>query len=261
MPQDGRIELTVGGHPVDLRVSVLPTMFGESVVMRVLDRSVVSLDLDKVGMDAADAQGCSARSCTSPTASCWSPGPTGSGKTTTLYSALSELNDDRRQADHDRRPGRVRHRRHRAGARSTPSIGNTFAHVPAGHPAAGPGQDPGRRDPRSGDGRNRRAGLAHRPHWCSARCTPTTRPSTITRLRDMGIAAVLDHRHGRSHPGPAAGAADLHAVPRESRAHRPRCCRTWTSRPPTWPARRSIAARAATPATTPATRAAWACSS
>ena len=56
MPQDGRIELTVGGHPVDLRVSVLPTMFGESVVMRVLDRSVVSLDLDKVGMDAAHAQ-------------------------------------------------------------------------------------------------------------------------------------------------------------------------------------------------------------
>ena len=51
LPQDGRIELTVGGHPIDLRVSVLPTMFGESVVMRVLDRSVVSLDLNKVGMD------------------------------------------------------------------------------------------------------------------------------------------------------------------------------------------------------------------
>ena len=47
MPQDGRIELTVGGHPVDLRVSVLPTMFGESVVMRVLDRSVVNLSLEK----------------------------------------------------------------------------------------------------------------------------------------------------------------------------------------------------------------------
>ncbi len=51
LPQDGRIELMVGGHPVDLRVSVLPTMFGESVVMRVLDRTVVSLSLDKVGMD------------------------------------------------------------------------------------------------------------------------------------------------------------------------------------------------------------------
>src|SRR5690606_33858359 len=52
LPQDGRIELTVGGHPVDLRVSVLPTMFGESVVMRVLDRSVTSLQLDTVGLDA-----------------------------------------------------------------------------------------------------------------------------------------------------------------------------------------------------------------
>ena len=51
LPQDGRIELMVGGHPVDLRVSVLPTMFGESVVCRVLDRSVVSLDLNNVGMD------------------------------------------------------------------------------------------------------------------------------------------------------------------------------------------------------------------
>ena len=51
MPQDGRIELTVGGHPVDLRVSVLPTMFGESVVMRVLDRSVVNLSLSNVGMN------------------------------------------------------------------------------------------------------------------------------------------------------------------------------------------------------------------
>jgi type IV pilus assembly protein PilB len=51
LPQDGRIELMVGGHPVDLRVSVLPTMFGESVVMRILDRSVVSLALNKVGMD------------------------------------------------------------------------------------------------------------------------------------------------------------------------------------------------------------------
>ena len=47
MPQDGRIELMVGGHPVDLRVSVLPTIFGESVVMRILDRSVVNLSLGK----------------------------------------------------------------------------------------------------------------------------------------------------------------------------------------------------------------------
>ena len=54
MPQDGRIELSVNNQPIDLRVSVLPTMFGESVVMRVLDRANVSLDLDKIGMREDD---------------------------------------------------------------------------------------------------------------------------------------------------------------------------------------------------------------
>jgi type IV pilus assembly protein PilB len=91
LPQDGRIELTVGGHPVDLRVSVLPTMFGESVVMRILDRSVVSLNLAKVGMNAEiikEFREIIAR----PNGIVLVTGPTGSGKTTTLYSALTELN-------------------------------------------------------------------------------------------------------------------------------------------------------------------------
>ena len=61
LPQDGRIELTVGGHPVDLRVSVLPTMFGESVVMRVLDRSVTSLRLGIGRHGRADAEEVSRR--------------------------------------------------------------------------------------------------------------------------------------------------------------------------------------------------------
>ncbi len=91
LPQDGRIELSVGGHPVDLRVSVLPTMFGESVVMRVLDRSVVALDLTKVGMD--DPTLASFRKVIGiPNGIILVTGPTGSGKTTTLYSALNELN-------------------------------------------------------------------------------------------------------------------------------------------------------------------------
>ncbi len=91
LPQDGRIELNVGGNPVDLRVSVLPTVFGESVVMRVLDRSQVSLDLDKVGMrddelkDFRDI-------IHMPNGIVIVTGPTGSGKTTTLYSALREIN-------------------------------------------------------------------------------------------------------------------------------------------------------------------------
>ena len=92
LPQDGRIELSVSGHPVDLRVSVLPTLFGESVVMRVLDRGVVSLDLDKLGM----GEGILRRfreMIKRPNGIILVTGPTGSGKTTTLYSALSELNE------------------------------------------------------------------------------------------------------------------------------------------------------------------------
>jgi type IV pilus assembly protein PilB len=91
LPQDGRIELTVGGHPVDLRVSVLPTLFGESVVMRVLDRSVVSLDLNKVGMNE-ETMATFRVAMSKPNGIVLVTGPTGSGKTTTLYSALSEMN-------------------------------------------------------------------------------------------------------------------------------------------------------------------------
>ena len=92
LPQDGRIELTVGGAPVDLRVSVLPTMFGESVVMRVLDRSNVQLSMDKIGLRAADYEKMS-EIIHRPNGIVVVTGPTGSGKTTTLYSALTELND------------------------------------------------------------------------------------------------------------------------------------------------------------------------
>jgi type IV pilus assembly protein PilB len=91
MPQDGRIELLVGGHPVDLRVAVCPTLFGESVVIRILDRSVVNLDLGVVGMDAkilAEFR----QVIKKPNGIVLVTGPTGSGKTTTLYSSLSELN-------------------------------------------------------------------------------------------------------------------------------------------------------------------------
>jgi type IV pilus assembly protein PilB len=92
MPQDGRIELNVNNQPIDLRVSVLPTMFGESVVMRVLDRSNVSLDLDRLGMREDDLKLVRAL-IHKPNGVVIVTGPTGSGKTTTLYSALRELND------------------------------------------------------------------------------------------------------------------------------------------------------------------------
>lgn len=92
LPQDGRIELNIGGRPVDLRVSTLPTMYGESVVMRVLDRANVSLDLEQVGLRAQDLDIVRAM-IAKPNGIVLVTGPTGSGKTTTLYSCLNEAND------------------------------------------------------------------------------------------------------------------------------------------------------------------------
>jgi len=91
LPQDGRISLTVQGNPVDLRVSVLPTMFGESVVLRVLDRSQVSFDIGKLGLRPDDIKIFRAL-INKPNGIVIVTGPTGCGKTTTLYSALNELN-------------------------------------------------------------------------------------------------------------------------------------------------------------------------
>jgi len=92
LPQDGRISLTVQGNPVDLRVSVLPTMFGESVVLRVLDRAQISLDMEKIGLRADDLK-VVRQLISKPNGILIVTGPTGSGKTTTLYSFLNELND------------------------------------------------------------------------------------------------------------------------------------------------------------------------
>ncbi len=92
LPQDGRIELNVGGNKVDMRVSVLPTMFGESVVIRVLDRTVVSLDLNKIGM-GPELLAAFRLLIHKPNGIMLVTGPTGAGKTTTLYSALNELNE------------------------------------------------------------------------------------------------------------------------------------------------------------------------
>ncbi len=91
LPQDGRIELTVGGRSVDLRVSTLPTMHGESTVMRVLDRSVVALDLDNLGL-VPKAKAQLRKFIDLPHGIVLVTGPTGSGKTTTLYGMLNEAN-------------------------------------------------------------------------------------------------------------------------------------------------------------------------
>ncbi len=90
-PQDGRIQLKYNGRPVDLRVSCLPTSHGESVVLRVLDRTVVNLQLDSLGI-GEDVLAKLREIIHLPNGILLVTGPTGSGKTTTLYSALSEIN-------------------------------------------------------------------------------------------------------------------------------------------------------------------------
>ncbi|HEY6563112.1 MAG TPA: GspE/PulE family protein, partial [Pirellulaceae bacterium] len=188
LPQDGRIELAVGGHPVDLRVSVLPTLFGESVVMRVLDRSVVSLDLNKVGL-RPDTLKLFRGIMYKPNGIILVTGPTGSGKTTTLYSALSELNtiedkvittEDPVEYDID---GVIQ-------IPIDPDIGNTFAQCLRSILR----QDPDRilvGEIRDLETAEIAVQASLTGHMVFSTLHTNDAPSTITRLKDMGIPTFL----------------------------------------------------------------------
>ena len=91
LPQDGRIKLAIGNRKIDLRVSVLPTIYGEKVVMRILDQSNLNLDLSKMGFSERALRDFQ-EALNSPFGMILVTGPTGSGKSTTLYSALSAVN-------------------------------------------------------------------------------------------------------------------------------------------------------------------------
>ncbi len=188
MPQDGRIRLNVGGHPVDLRVSVLPTMFGESVVMRILDRSVVMLDLDAVGMPDIILSAFR-EVIRKPNGIVLVTGPTGSGKTTTLYGALNELNtvedklittEDPVEYDID-------------GIVQMPidaSIGNTFAQCLRSILR----QDPDKilvGEIRDLETAEIAVQASLTGHMVFSTLHTNDAPSTITRLRDMGVPPFL----------------------------------------------------------------------
>ncbi len=91
LPQDGRISLRVGDHPVDVRVSTLPTQHGERVVLRLLDKTTSSLDIEQLGMNDEIREKFD-RLIHTPHGIILVTGPTGSGKTTTLYAGLTRLN-------------------------------------------------------------------------------------------------------------------------------------------------------------------------
>jgi len=188
LPQDGRIRLSVGGHPVDLRVSVLPTMFGESVVLRILDRSVVMLDLNALGMEP-DILAEFRRIINLPHGIVLVTGPTGCGKTTTLYAALNELNciedkiittEDPVEYDID---GIVQ-------IPIDPTIGNTFAHCLRSILR----QDPDKilvGEIRDLETAEIAVQASLTGHMVFSTLHTNDAPSTVTRLRDMGIPAFL----------------------------------------------------------------------
>jgi type II secretory ATPase GspE/PulE/Tfp pilus assembly ATPase PilB-like protein len=95
-PQDGHITLRYEGRKIDLRVSTIPTLYGESIVMRILDKEAIKLDLETLGMRTADRAAID-RLIELPHGMVLVTGPTGSGKTTTLYAALSKLYDPRKK--------------------------------------------------------------------------------------------------------------------------------------------------------------------
>ncbi|MCE5302214.1 MAG: Flp pilus assembly complex ATPase component TadA [Planctomycetaceae bacterium] len=188
LPQDGRIRLTVGGRPVDLRVSVLPTMFGESIVMRILDRSVVMLDLDVVGMPDNILKAFR-EVIRKPNGIVLVTGPTGSGKTTTLYGALNELNviedklittEDPVEYDID-------------GIVQMPidaSIGNTFAQCLRSILR----QDPDKilvGEIRDLETAEIAVQASLTGHMVFSTLHTNDAPSTVTRLRDMGVPPFL----------------------------------------------------------------------
>jgi len=188
LPQDGRIRLAVGGHPVDLRVSVLPTMFGESIVMRILDRSVVMLDLDVMGL-REDILKQFRDIIRRPHGIVLVTGPTGSGKTTTLYGALNELNniadklittEDPVEYDID---GVVQ-------IPIDPAIGNTFAQCLRSILR----QDPDKilvGEIRDLETAEIAVQASLTGHMVFSTLHTNDAPSTVTRLRDMGVPPFL----------------------------------------------------------------------
>ena len=161
LPQDGRVSLRVGGHEVDVRVSTIPSQYGERVVMRLLDRDAARLGLDRLGMSPRD-RAAFERLLARPDGILLVTGPTGSGKTTTLYAALGSINDRSRNIMTVEDPIEY----------SVDGVGQTQVNAahrpdlrprPARHPAPGPRRHHGRRDPRPRDRADRRRGGDDRP--------------------------------------------------------------------------------------------------
>ena len=188
LPQDGRMRIRVGGKDYDLRVSIMPTVHGEKIVLRLLDKSNLSASIDKLGLDGETFQQFRI-AIDAPHGLILVTGPTGSGKTTTLYSALSELNhisdkiittEDPVEYDLD---GIIQ-------VPIDPGIGNSFANCLR----AILRQDPDKilvGEIRDTETAEIAVQASLTGHTVFSTLHTNDAPSTITRLRDMGIPPFL----------------------------------------------------------------------
>ena len=227
-PQDGRIKIHVAGKDIDLRVSILPTVHGQSVVMRILDRDNIKVGLRDLGFGDEDWKRFQ-HLIKRPNGILLVTGPTGSGKTTTLYAALNELN--------------------RPDVKIITAEDPVEYYLPGRQPVRGQGQDrddlrthhschapaesehpPGRRNPRRGDGQHRNPGFSDRTlgfqytahERCAQCCNKTGR---------YRRAAVPGRQLGHGDHGPASRPQGLPQVQGPRSSPRPTSCRASGLRP------------------------------
>ena len=198
VPQDGSFRVSAQGREVDLRVSIIPGIHGEDAVIRILDKHAMieahgELSLDTLGFEAASVATLR-HLMEAAYGMLLVTGPTGAGKTTTLYAALSEIEHRPRQDHHHRRPGRVPVAGRAADPRQRKEGPDLRARA-ALDPAPRPGQDHGGRNPRSGDRADRRPVRADRP------------PGLDDRAREQRVRRVRAvHAHGTSTATPWSSA-------------------------------------------------------
>ena len=230
VPQDGRISLNVGAKGIDLRMATLPTIYGEKIVMRVLDKSSVVLGFTDLGFDAGCSSG--TRVCTaSRTARSWSAGPTGSGKSTTLYTTLTALNSPEKNIITVEDPVEV----------PLKGVNQVQLNVKAGLTFAGALRRSCARTPTSSwsgrSGTRRRPRSPSRPHspgtWCSP---PSTR--TAPRPRRCGSSRWGSSPSWSRRPSPASSPS-VSPVACACTASSPMSRPRRTSAPPAGPSRRS----------------------
>ncbi len=187
LPQDGRINLRVQGREIDVRMSIIPMIHGEGVVLRLLDKQRMVFNLQSVGMDPDNAERFR-KLIELPHGIVLCTGPTGSGKTTTLYSALNEINTriPRSSLSKIRRIPHERDQPDPGAFQNRPDVRGRSAI----HPPSRPGRRAHRRNPRRRDRNGRDSGISDRSpgvqHAAHERCS-----SSFTRLVDMGVEPYL----------------------------------------------------------------------